>query len=356
MTSNFNSPWTKVFELPELLTPIGSFLDPPDLLSCVQICRHWNQLFIPALWRTINDRLYSWPKIIEDLSVNPQDEGIKDETWFRDIYSKYGHHIRFLCADSAITILAAQVSGQCVNLRTLSVSRIGSKHFVEEARTLVERIQGKNASLLENEKKDGLSKNLISPLFSESIQLPFGLQALETCQRWIFTQRFWLLVSQNPLLQGLQLGSTLQGPCVPLESELIYRILASLPLLTTFECDMSQKVFDLQLILENIPQVRHFASSIRPPGRPALTKSFPQIQTLYLNLAFAIPDFFSLLIRLPNLEVLRIKALCYVDFFAGVPETLMDNTPSSLRELHFFDTNPAVIKYLDRALADLVLP
>ncbi|KAF9908111.1 hypothetical protein EC991_010239 [Linnemannia zychae] len=121
--------------LPELLTLIGTYLDPPNLLRCVQVSLFWNMAFIPVLWRTIDDTSYSWPRVIKDISSGSFMEQAKKEERLRNIYGKYGAHIRDFRSSGYIPIVIAQASGSFVNLHTLAVKSI-EKVMFQEARRL----------------------------------------------------------------------------------------------------------------------------------------------------------------------------------------------------------------------------
>ncbi|KAF9154456.1 hypothetical protein BG015_000864 [Linnemannia schmuckeri] len=44
----------KPFDIPEIRTNIGWYLDPGDVYSCALVCRDWARTFIPLLWHTID--------------------------------------------------------------------------------------------------------------------------------------------------------------------------------------------------------------------------------------------------------------------------------------------------------------
>ncbi|KAG0012263.1 hypothetical protein BGZ82_002672 [Podila clonocystis] len=48
----------------ELATLVSSFLTTPDLFACVQVSSQWHNLFISALWHTIDDTTLSWSHIL----------------------------------------------------------------------------------------------------------------------------------------------------------------------------------------------------------------------------------------------------------------------------------------------------
>lgn len=55
----------RVLGLPELLPLIAVHLRPPTLAACARVSRLWNEAFTPALWHTIDDDDYNWPKLVD---------------------------------------------------------------------------------------------------------------------------------------------------------------------------------------------------------------------------------------------------------------------------------------------------
>ncbi|KAG9072879.1 hypothetical protein KI688_000660 [Linnemannia hyalina] len=93
----------------ELLIHLVTYLYPPDLLSCVQVNRTWHQVFIPVLWRSIDDSTHCWVDLKKYIppkskppweathrTLSPQDKD-KDKDESGDslfaAFAKYGHHI-----------------------------------------------------------------------------------------------------------------------------------------------------------------------------------------------------------------------------------------------------------------------
>ncbi|KAF9133294.1 hypothetical protein BGW39_010111 [Mortierella sp. 14UC] len=107
MPNGYHPQKTPVAYLPEILTAIGSHLDRQDLLSCVQVCRLWNQLFTPSVWATIDY------KYISNLKVSPQDDRRRREVfieWLRHLKTYY---------DFSVSV-AIEV-GKCTRLTSLTV-------------------------------------------------------------------------------------------------------------------------------------------------------------------------------------------------------------------------------------------
>ncbi|KAF9350770.1 hypothetical protein BGX26_011125 [Mortierella sp. AD094] len=114
------SPATTVLGTPELVELFTLHLSPPDLLSCIQVNSHWHQLFIPALWHTIDDSLYSWNKFIAACFKEPATTKERQDNLFK-LLEKYGQHIRHLTIHWDILAEAASVSAVCMNLRSLKM-------------------------------------------------------------------------------------------------------------------------------------------------------------------------------------------------------------------------------------------
>ncbi|KAG0364466.1 hypothetical protein BGX24_004598, partial [Mortierella sp. AD032] len=254
---------TRVFNLPELLTPIGSYLDPPDLLPCVKVCQLWNQVLIPLLWRAIDDSRYSWPKVLKEVVSGDRADRAQKNERLRDIFTKYGRHIRDLRTDGFLTIVTAQAAGSCINLRILSIEN-NMRYHSQEACGVQDLLRGCVGS---DEVGERLSKAILSPVFEGVIMPPFNQDVEWISRRWIFTQRFWLLVLQNPLLEGLRFGHKAQIMFLNLQDAFIGRTLASLPKLTRLDNHL-YKVLSFSTVLEHLPQVQHYADYRNYPAVP----------------------------------------------------------------------------------------
>ncbi|KAF9904863.1 hypothetical protein EC991_002293 [Linnemannia zychae] len=101
----------KVLDIPELLAHLAVYLPPQDLLSCVQVNYQWNELFIPSLWHTINDKTRSWDTILKTCAdpkttvwgrrnVDPnrvrESDKDKDQEWVKAVFRKYGQYVKVL--------------------------------------------------------------------------------------------------------------------------------------------------------------------------------------------------------------------------------------------------------------------
>ncbi|KAF8948255.1 hypothetical protein BGZ47_005889 [Haplosporangium gracile] len=346
MLNNSSSSVLRALQLPELLASIGSYLQPPVLLKCVQVSQGWNQTLIPFLWRKIDDRLYAWPRVFKAFDSTIQHEdGSKDEDWVRGIYTKYGHHIRDLHADWAITIFSAQGARTCVNLQTLSCSCGRYNTFSQETLALAEQIQSANWSI-----------SSLSPMFDGAIAPLSGPRTPSECHAWVFTQRFWLLAMQNPSLTGMQLGSDFHRHCLALEGGTIRTILMSLPNLSRLDGDFGSKGFDFEEVLESIPQVQHISGAFYPYHIRIFDRSFRQIRAVHCLASVELSGLFLMLKHLPNLDQLFVQSIINTGMYTGKSKDLLDMSTSRLRGLYIYWQSNNAGEDLHWALSELVLP
>ncbi|KAK3848535.1 MAG: hypothetical protein J3R72DRAFT_518531 [Linnemannia gamsii] len=344
---------TRVLTLPELLTPIGSFLNPPDLLPCVQVCQLWNQAFIPLLWRVIDDSRYSWPNVLAEVVNSSRADQAQKEEQLREIFTKYGRHIQHLFADGFLTIVTAQASGSCINLRTLAIK--GTKTYIsQEAWGVQDLIRG---CLGSDEVKERLSKAVLSPVFEGVIMPSFATNTERLCQRWIFTQRFWLLVLQSPQLEGLRLGGKVETMFLPLQDAFIGRTLASLPKLTRLDNHLCSQVLPFSMVFEQLPELQRHTNYHSYSILPLFDNTLLQIQTFRSSMILQLPHFLSLLSFLPNLEQLWIRGFRLpVGVTAQSMGNITNTTTSRLVGLHFTDEGMDLAREMEKTLAMVVLP
>ncbi|OAQ28310.1 hypothetical protein K457DRAFT_138769 [Linnemannia elongata AG-77] len=107
--------------LPELLALLVPSLSHRDLLQCIQVCRFWNQVFIPHLWCSIHDRTLAWPRFLKEHRSNNNDTNKEDDELIRHIFQKYGGFIQHLDLRNKSMINAATstraASSQLCSLR-----------------------------------------------------------------------------------------------------------------------------------------------------------------------------------------------------------------------------------------------
>ncbi|KAG0216291.1 hypothetical protein BGX31_000645, partial [Mortierella sp. GBA43] len=331
---------SKALDIQELADHLASYLSPADLLVCVQVNRQWNDLFIPRLWHTIDDRLQSWEKILYNETGEPDDPFTssrlsdfgsaevtngKDRSWFRQIFAKYGHHTRKLNIGWRITVDAASSSGVCTNLQDLEIDlqRSHGEPFY--------RSEGARIS------------NTIKPIFRSMFQSPFHLD-----ERSTFTQLYWGLVTANPGLQRLCL---LEMPHLapPIRSEeFIFKVLSgmktlkdvcvlkylslshvsklheAIPTLDTitltgdndqFEKRGSVDVIDILLLYSNLEQLGLIGIKRDGATKPVLASPAQGFALRKLQISDS-TNLIPLLRYIPNLRELRVDGLSNETFRA----------------------------------------
>ncbi|KAF9089854.1 hypothetical protein BGX29_011820, partial [Mortierella sp. GBA35] len=117
--------------VPDILRLLGGLLTPPDLLSCVQVCRAWNEELIPSLWETIDDSLYMWPLLLDRYDTK-NSQHHKDGAWVRAIFSKHAHYIRHLRTSRKAVIAAVTEAKTCTKLRSLYIGDISERRAEAE--------------------------------------------------------------------------------------------------------------------------------------------------------------------------------------------------------------------------------
>ncbi|KAF9133573.1 hypothetical protein BGW39_009426, partial [Mortierella sp. 14UC] len=353
-TSSSSSAMTSTLCLPELLAPIGSYLDPPNLLQCVQVSQLWNQVLIPALWRTIDDTRHYWPKIIEDVAADTRTGQGEKEEQLRDIYAKYGRHIRDFRSSRYIPIVAIQAASSCVHLRSLAIYRRNTYGF-QEAQRLQELLGHCRSS---DEVEECLSRTMLSPVFEGAI-LPsiYSLKAKWWSERCIYTQRFWLLVLQNPMLEELRLGKNVESMLLTLQGGFASRTLASLPRLTRLDNSLDNEALPLSTVLGQLPQIQHYASCLNYFVVPVFDRTFPQTRSIHSSAILKLPDLFSLLDYLSNLEQLWVKGFnLQVGTTIQSLSNTMDTATYCLLGLHITDETLSHAEEMDSLLVEMVLP
>ncbi|KAF9923113.1 hypothetical protein FBU30_006783, partial [Linnemannia zychae] len=130
-TSHLHQLSSSIF-IPELVEIIADHLTPPVLLKCIQVCRAWESLYTPCLYKYLDDTLYSWPTIIDPPSNSEPTYSVqqqKDPEWLRGIFEKHGHHIRHLKTSRYLFSDAASVSNKCTQLLSLTMYRAHIYYF-----------------------------------------------------------------------------------------------------------------------------------------------------------------------------------------------------------------------------------
>ncbi|KAF9115139.1 hypothetical protein BGX30_006396 [Mortierella sp. GBA39] len=303
ITNNHETP---VAYFPEILIIIGSHLDRHDLLSSIQVCRFWNQLFTPFAWRIFDDER------ISKLAIRTEESAIQShrkvlKVWLRDVFSKHGQHIRHLTTHWDSTVKAAVTTGSCTRLTSLTVIDVSKLRIMgHRAEELLTRYQ----------RSEEYSNHMLSPLFKEFIPSAEELRSKDCIKVWMTTQRCWHLILSNPLLDSLYLGCHAWIGSHPIQEQFMYDTFASLTNLTRLRNDF--RTLKLQTLLEVLPNLRHYTCAFSPWGvrrttieNLLLSRIFPQLASLELLFDQATPTtFYSLLEFLPNLEKLTLDQVC----------------------------------------------
>ncbi|KAG0074322.1 hypothetical protein BGZ90_010864 [Linnemannia elongata] len=269
MSTNPTSMPTRAIYLPELLDLIGNDLNTRDLLSCVQVCRVWNQHFIPVLWATIDDRLHSSPKNLWGFSPSAPGVLLGDNPWVHNVLTKYGRHIRHLNVGWTATIVSISAARTVTGLISLSVAEPAITGCSSES---------------------ALSARGTTPLWTSPLLQDFLPLTTQNCKNrdlslWNFVQMFWSLVIHNSSLKSIELALECQLEDFPIPLPSLLNVLATLRNLTKLVNNM--RAIDLQLVLEHLPSLSFYSGPIgwfdyKSTTNLELTSVFPRLRTLRL--------------------------------------------------------------------------
>jgi hypothetical protein len=290
----------------ELVSLIGTFLDPPDLFSCLQVSRLWNKAAVPSLWHTIDDTEYQWPNILK-AHDHPRINNGKDKNWIKAIFTKYGTWIRVLSIHWKITLEAAHFCGSCTKIHTLILSNpFKYKTTLEEQEFRANRRRGQQMG-----QGAGLLASVMRSMVSRMTMFGGGSIALDTLderettqqqREWTMTNLFHRLIQQNHDLSGVRLSSTLRDLQTVDFPASIYDTLASKRCFYVLEshadCD------NLGALLESFPHIRYYGSSSWTVSTSPFQTTLPSLQALRLQDCIDTLLFASILQYLPNLRSL----------------------------------------------------
>ncbi|KAF9311971.1 hypothetical protein BG003_006769 [Podila horticola] len=130
-----------IFDIPELVLTIASYLDPKDLARAVRVNKAWHRDMTPLLWHTLDfkDRYAPPPAPPLDPVFSGPDA--------RRALAKYGHHIRTIRSRSfdILELLKSSAPG-CTLLTTLELLDFAEDEFDDwedgEHTTVVVNVQG----------------------------------------------------------------------------------------------------------------------------------------------------------------------------------------------------------------------
>ncbi|KAF9546151.1 hypothetical protein EC957_010137 [Mortierella hygrophila] len=361
----YNNQETPVAYFPEILIIIGSHLDRHDVLSCIQVCRFWNQVFTPFVWRIFDDEHFSKLAIHTDESaIQSPREVLK--AWLRDVFSKHGQHIRHLTIHHDSTAKAAVTAGSCTRLTSLNIIDVPKMVIPGDRAEVLTRYQH----------SEEYSKHMLSPSLEDFMPSVGELCRKGCIKVWMTTLRCWHLILSNPSLDSLHLGRHAWICYHPIQEQFIYDTFASLTNLTQLRNDF--RILKLQTLLEVLPNLHHYTCALCPYGvrrtkseNLLLSRTFPQLEILELPYDRATPaTIYNLLEFLPNLEELSLDQVCRSsderfsseDAVAGALARIGDR-PIQLKELtlwhlvgHAKDCNEMMERYVKPFLPHTTFP
>ncbi|KAG0298915.1 hypothetical protein BGZ96_004222 [Linnemannia gamsii] len=342
-------PFHRFFTLPELVGSLGPHLDPPNLYSCIRVCRLWNTALIPHLWRAIDDGKYAWPRILV-LRDGDKAQGHQDDEWLHQMFVKYGKYVRSMDVHWSAMFSPANSSGTCNNLRSLIVHDLGNgetfKDMEESDRLAYLRPENVYHRL-------GVKGHLLSPLLEGVIEPALATWRTTSQQQrdWLAYQHLWLLIRQNPKLHSLTLHYSISRLSQIMTADFFHETLSLLPNLVELQCDGVLK--GISGILEALPRLQRLTTCSGFTDNAVPRKAFEQLRVLDARVDFASKDFFLLLKRLPNLEYLHCvgfqeeEELDFAD--AGL---ILEHQPRNLKQLLFGTGN----QIKDEQLATQLIP
>lgn len=308
---------TTIFHIQELGTTVGSYLSPPQLLSCVQVSSLWHSSFTSSLWHTIDDTLYSWKHYLEKHDSEEEEHGSSnthDTRWVMNIFAKYGHHIRELSITWKVLISAAFEGGACrelVSLRIHTLSYETKREGVEKRAIPIGRSYTvKPGPCLSRLFEDG---TVLKETWSN------GRSERQQQIDWLVMQQYWLLVRQNQGLRSLDLRRMPQWMGGLAQEKFFYDTVGLLDRLVDVAMDDFE--VDLNLLLVARPNLLRVRTSLSLHSRHTLTSSFSGLR-LVESKGFMSPlSLATLLNRLPGLEEMRIYS--FLPGRSSVPATTL---------------------------------
>ncbi|KAF9140137.1 hypothetical protein BG015_001782 [Linnemannia schmuckeri] len=319
--------------LPELLVSLGPFLSVQDLYSSTQVNRLWNTFLVPFLWYSIDDRLFSWPAILNRIH---HDDDEPDTV--QVLFEKYGHHIHHLSLSWLTTLQAASAAATCAQLRSLLVFGLKDRD---------------PPPLLTNESEEASSHHhhptqsslgpLLAPMFERVFrpsQEVWG-NRIKQRQYWTMVQLYWVLVHRNKQhLQNLHLEAAVGRLFRMVSKEYLFDSLALLIELKSIDTGLVQ--MDLPVLLDQIPSLRTLRSRLNDPFTKEvyfswptpLRESFFQLRLLELRDRLYLQEFYHLLRYLPQLDDIVFAGFMMLAGLPPSPQDIMDNKPSQLQGLH----------------------
>ncbi|KAF9387799.1 hypothetical protein CPB97_002032 [Podila verticillata] len=113
---------------PEILVTVGQYLTPQDAASCICVSKHWHNVFVPILWRSLDDIELSNIQGCQEKHGHPYFCACKVEA--SRVLLKFGEHIRHLKTSCSLTTaVLASAPDTCWRLCSLTVRNKGDLTF-----------------------------------------------------------------------------------------------------------------------------------------------------------------------------------------------------------------------------------
>ncbi|KAG0281289.1 hypothetical protein BGZ95_005188 [Linnemannia exigua] len=299
---------------PELFLRIGCHILSSDLFSCIQVCHHWYDLFLPALWHTLDSNSTNWRKILQEYDSDLS-AGKHDEQWLQDIFNKHGHHIRHLRVHHQEFFRFANLSQGCtqlLSLRVLDVERNLTRKEIEEELLNMGAYDGAEPrrSVWDSE-QPGFKGSCLSQELEGMFEPMFArFRSLNQQERnWYAAQHLWLLIAKNPGLMVLHLHGTAFSLALPVpraSEELFYNTFAGLCHLVDLKC------YSFHINVNGLlgkdcapPSLRRL--ELEAVGDPELWTTFLGLEHLTLLVGVGDLELFLLLKHLPSLDTLALS-------------------------------------------------
>ncbi|KAF9144397.1 hypothetical protein BGX30_012971 [Mortierella sp. GBA39] len=326
---------TNPLTLPELLVSLGPFLTAQDLYSSIRVNHLWNTFLVPFLWHSIDDRLFSWPAILNRV----HDDEVDDEpNTLQVLFEKYGHHIHHLSLTWLTTLQAASAATTCTQLRSLLVFGLKDRdpplpnQEPDEANSNCHHHPNQQSSL----------GPLLSPMFDRVFrpsQEGWG-NPIKQRQYWKMAQLYWILVHHsNKHLQNLHLEAAVGRLFRMVSKEYLFDSLALLKDLRSIDTGLVQ--MDFPVLLDRVPSLRTLRSRPNDPltkeivfSRTIHQQPFFQLKLLELRDRLYLQEFYLFLRYLPQLDDIIFAGFMMQTGLLPSPQDIMDNKPSQLQGLH----------------------
>ncbi|KAF9910535.1 hypothetical protein EC991_006353 [Linnemannia zychae] len=322
----------RVFQIPELLEEIAAHLSSNSLSTCIRVCKSWSNIFIPVLWNTIDDSLFAWPAILRKIDSS---QNTLNEAWLKNIFAKYGRHIRHLTIRWRILIDAAYLDKACTNLLSIRLRDIKQFHTINEKRDVrcmkYRTVTGKRRYVSERH-----HPALIGPIISSKLNGIFEPTAvlLKTaeCQMkdWMTHQFFWMLLRQNTGLRLISLHGHLDLLSNLKSLEFIYDTFAMLPNLTTLENPYYP--LEYNTLLTRVPSLRNYSWRSVPPLMPAVTFNptglIWNLESLTITESIPLIELYQVLRSIPDLS--KLKLFCVHGRIDGTVLSSIKEDPKAL--------------------------